>query len=37
MHVADVYQEALARAERSVEKERQTFDQTLGALAGGAA
>jgi len=36
-HVADVYQEALARAERGIEKERLTFDQTLGGLAGGAA
>jgi hypothetical protein len=36
-HVADVYEEALARAERSLEKERLTFDQTLGGLTGGAA
>jgi hypothetical protein len=34
MHVADVYQDALARAERMLEKERLTFDQTLGGLAG---
>jgi hypothetical protein len=29
-HVADVYQEALARAERGLAKERLTFDKTLG-------
>lgn len=36
-HVADVYQEALARAERAIERERLTFDQTLGAFAEGGA
>lgn len=35
-HVAEVYQEALARAERGLEKERNTFEKTLGLLAGGA-
>ena len=36
-HVADVYQEALARVERAIERERLTFDQTLGAFAEGGA
>ncbi|MDD5028492.1 MAG: hypothetical protein PHH58_03165 [Rhodoferax sp.] len=31
-HVADVYEEALARAERSIGRERLTFDKTLGAF-----
>ena len=31
-HVADVYEAALARAERSIERERLTFDKTLGAF-----
>jgi len=34
-HVADVYEEALSRAERSLEKERNTFDQVMGPLTGG--
>lgn len=33
-HVADVYEEALSRAERSLEKERNTFDQVMGPLTG---
>lgn len=33
-HVAGVYQEALARAERTIERERLTFDQTLGNFDG---
>lgn len=36
-HVAEVYEEALARAERGIERERTTFDKTLGAFAEGAA
>ncbi len=32
-HVADLFEEALLRAERTVGKERRTFDQTLGAFA----
>lgn len=32
-HVAEVYAQALERAERGVERERLTFDQTLGAFA----
>mgnify|MGYP001575429325 FL=1 len=32
-HVAEVYQEALARGERAMERERLTFDKTLGAFA----
>lgn len=35
-HVAEVYQQALERAERGIERERDTFDKTLGAYAGGA-
>lgn len=31
-HVAEVYEEALARAERALERERITFDKTLGAF-----
>ena len=31
-HVSEVYEEALARAERGVERERVTFDKTLGAF-----
>ena len=31
-HVAEVYEEALARAERAMERERVTFDKTLGAF-----
>jgi hypothetical protein len=31
-HVAEVYEEALARAERTIERERVTFDKTLGAF-----
>ncbi|MFV0678980.1 hypothetical protein [Ottowia sp.] len=31
-HVADVYEQALARAERTLARERGTFDQTLGAF-----
>lgn len=33
-HVAEVYEEALARAQRSLDKERLTFDKTLGLFAG---
>lgn len=36
-HVADVYEESLSRAERSLEKERNTFDQVMGPLTGGQA
>jgi hypothetical protein len=32
-HVAAVYEEALARGERAMERERLTFDKTLGAFA----
>jgi AcrR family transcriptional regulator len=32
-HVAEVYEAALARAERGIERERVTFDKTLGAFA----
>ena len=32
-HVAEVYEEALARGERAMERERLTFDKTLGAFA----
>ncbi|MDO5623807.1 MAG: hypothetical protein Q4G71_03870 [Pseudomonadota bacterium] len=32
-HVAEVYEQALARAERQVERERGVFDKTLGAFA----
>lgn len=32
-HVAEIYEEALNRAERSLARERLTFDKTLGALA----
>lgn len=35
-HVAGVYQEALSRAERAIERERVTFDKTLGDFAEGA-
>ena len=35
-HVAELYEQALARAERSIERERATFDNTLGAFAEGA-
>lgn len=35
-HVAGVYEEALARAERCIERERVTFDKTLGAFTEGA-
>ena len=35
-HVAGVYQEALARAERAIARERVTFDKTLGSFAEGA-
>jgi hypothetical protein len=31
-HVADVYEEALARSERAIARERLTFDKTLGAF-----
>lgn len=31
-HVADVYEAALSRAERGIERERLTFDKTLGAF-----
>ena len=33
-HVAEVYEEALARAERGIARERVTFDKTLGNFAG---
>jgi hypothetical protein len=33
-HVAEVYEAALSRAERSLEKERLTFDKTLGNFGG---
>lgn len=33
-HMAEVYEAALARAERGIERERHTFDKTLGALGG---
>lgn len=33
LHVAEVYEQALARAERSLERERNTFDNTLGCFA----
>jgi hypothetical protein len=33
LHVAEMYEEALARAERSLAKERATFDNTLGCFA----
>lgn len=36
-HVADVYEEALARAERGLSKERLTFDKTLGNFGEGEA
>lgn len=36
-HVADVYEEALARAERGLAKERLTFDKTLGNFGEGGA
>ena len=32
-HVSEVYEEALARGERAMERERLTFDKTLGAFA----
>ena len=35
-HVAELYEQALARAERTIERERTTFDNTLGAFAEGA-
>jgi len=35
-HVAGVYQEALSRAEHAIERERVTFDKTLGDFAEGA-
>ena len=35
-HVAQVYEEALARAERGIERERDTFDKTLGNFSEGA-
>lgn len=31
-HITEVYEEALARAERCIERERVTFDKTLGAF-----
>lgn len=31
-HISEVYEEALARAERGIERERITFDKTLGAF-----
>lgn len=34
-HVAEVYEQALAKAERQIERERTTFDKTLGAYAEG--
>lgn len=33
VHVAEVYEAALSRAERSIERERITFDKTLGCFA----
>lgn len=36
-HVAEVYEEALARAERGIARERVTFDKTLGNFGGGEA
>jgi len=36
-HVAEVYEEALARAERGIARERVTFDKTLGAFSEGEA
>lgn len=33
VHVAEVYEEALSRAERGIERERITFDKTLGCFA----
>ena len=33
LHVAEVFEEALARAERGIDRERNTFDKTLGCFA----